>query len=332
MKKYAVDKIYAAKMYNAGNKAHIDVSKTLRSCGYKVLTFKEPITENKWRKKVFWIVSIIVAYIKLWRADEVVFQFPGLVSLSLISKLKKKGIKLILLIHDAESIRGEAKNEAALFNLMDVLISHTPAMEQRLREAGVNMPKIVNLYLFDYYVSSNRLVGTENWRSIVFAGNLQKSLFLLGIPKDACSFPFYLYGKGYESLNPVLKYEGVFQPDDVSNIKGGWGLVWDGSSTETCDTPGVGQYLKYNSSHKISLYLVAGKPLILWKNSALAPFVEENKLGIVVPSIEDAIKIILEMREEEYLDYRGNVLIHRERILSGDFLRSAIVRCERLSL
>jgi hypothetical protein len=31
-----------------------------------------------------------------------------------------------------------------------------------------------------------------------------------------------------------IEYMGTFSPDNVSAIKVGWGLVWDGNSVESC--------------------------------------------------------------------------------------------------
>ena len=56
-------------------------------------------------------------------------------------------------------------------------------------------------------------------------------------------------------------YFGSFLPDELpAALEGGFGLVWDGDSAETCS--GVfGEYLRYNNSHKASLYLASGFPL-----------------------------------------------------------------------
>ncbi|NRO11242.1 Beta-1,6-galactofuranosyltransferase WbbI [Lactobacillus helveticus] len=49
----------------------------------------------------------------------------------------------------------------------------------------------------------------------------------------------------------------------------------------------TGNYLRYNDPHKLSLYLASGIPVIIWKKAAEAKFVEENKVGITVDSLED---------------------------------------------
>ena len=56
-----------------------------------------------------------------------------------------------------------------------------------------------------------------------------------------------------------------------------FGLVWDGTSLDGCNGR-YGEYLKFNNPHKTSLYLSCGIPVIIWKEAALADFVEEHKV------------------------------------------------------
>ena len=53
---------------------------------------------------------------------------------------------------------------------------------------------------------------------------------------------------------PNCTYKGKFSPENISFIEGNWGLVWDGDQLETCHGK-LGEYLRINSSHKISLYI-----------------------------------------------------------------------------
>ena len=62
---------------------------------------------------------------------------------------------------------------------------------------------------------------------------------------------------------PMKPIFGSFLPDELpSALEGSFGLVWDGDSSKTCS--GVfGEYLRYNNSHKASLYLASGFPIIV---------------------------------------------------------------------
>lgn len=328
MRRVAIDKIYGGNSianYNAGNKAHKDVAITLQKCGFELITYKDFGFRNNLCARFVRAISLILLYLRIRNADEILFQFPGFISHWLLLKLKKRGIRFIALIHDVESIRTEKilLQEISVFNQMDIIISHTPAMEQKLRTIGVRT-HIINMFLFDYYTKDSNVypIG-DDWKSIVFAGNLAKSPFLSELSNCFCPLKVYLYGKGWSAsqFDGQFMYEGFFEPEKVSSIKGGWGLVWDGNSVNTCETTAIGRYLRYNASHKISLYLVAGKPLIVWEQSSLAAYVQEHKLGIVVSSIADAFEQISLMPEESYRVYRNNALAYKQKLESGYFLK-----------
>ena len=62
---------------------------------------------------------------------------------------------------------------------------------------------------------------------------------------------FNLYGVGYTgNTNKDIKYYGAFPPEQLPYVmQGAWGLVWDGTSSNTCE--GVfGEYLRINNPHK----------------------------------------------------------------------------------
>lgn len=325
MKKFAIDKVYGSIKYGAGDKAHYDVSRTLKKCGYNIITFIEPNYSYNFLNKIIRYFYIFLLYIKIKNSDEILFQYPGLISSWLLNKLKNRKIRIVLLLHDVESIRtpGSARKEIDIFNLADIIIAHTPAMRNSLIDKGVKS-SIKILYLFDYYTNGEEPYNEKDWRSIVFAGSLSKSRFLKEIDTNNCPLKFYLYGKGFvPNQNNCFSYEGVFSPENISKIKGGWGLVWDGDSIHTCNG-NIGNYLKYNSSHKISLYLVTGKPLIVWEKSSLAEYVKVNKLGIVVTSIEDAISQITKMDKSGYDSFRKCVLTYKTKLNSGYFLQDVI--------
>ena len=73
-----------------------------------------------------------------------------------------------------------------------------------------------------------------------------------------------------------------------------------------------------------SLYLASQKPLIVWNQSALANFVEDNKLGITIDSLEDIEKELLELSEQQMDEIECNVLHFAKKITSGDMLSSIL--------
>ena len=57
-------------------------------------------------------------------------------------------------------------------------------------------------------------------------------------------------------------------------MEGNWGLVWDGNSIDTC-SGNFGEYLRLNAPFKFSLYLAAKRPVVVWRESAMAEYVRK---------------------------------------------------------
>ena len=113
----------------------------------------------------------------------------------------------------------------------------------------------------------------------------------------------------------------------MNNLEGSFGLVWDGTSVDSC-LGLYGGYLKYNNPHKVSLYLTAMLPVIVWSNSAMADFVTKNKLGITVDKLEDISKKIAELTEEEYKEMINNAKNVSNSLKQGKYLSKAIEKLE----
>ena len=97
-----------------------------------------------------------------------------------------------------------------------------------------------------------------------------------------------------------MRYRGKFAPEElIANLDGQFGLVWDANTLDTCGGTD-GNYLRYNNPHKLSLYIAAGVPVIVWKESALAGFVEKNGLGICVNSLMELPEAISKISASDY--------------------------------
>ena len=252
---------------------------------------------------------------------------------------KIKKIKVITLIHDLNELRYEnSEKEIKLFDFAvscsDLLVAHNENMCDYLSAVrGISPQKIVSLGLFDYKASSpDSKISFE--KSISIAGNLDsnKSAYLKVLPD--LGLPVYLYGMNYNNKNSSknIIYEGCFEPECIVNkLCHGFGLVWDGISGSTCDGL-YGKYLQFNNPHKLSMYLTAGLPVIVWKESALCETVLRNGLGIAVSSLYEAVEKIRATTETEYLEMHENCLKISTKLRGGYFLRTALRKClERLA-
>ena len=162
-------------------------------------------------------------------------------------------------------------------------------MKSVLVDKGIAEDKIISLGIFDYLIPNfQEKSGQTKDQPMIVAGNLaqEKAGYLYALPAEPA---YNLYGVGFDESRALENetYFGSFLPDELpAALEGGFGLVWDGDSAETCS--GVfGEYLRYNNSHKASLYLASGFPLVVWKQSTLSHFVLEKGCGIAVESLHD---------------------------------------------
>ena len=330
---------------NAGSKARNDVEAILVSEGYEGLGLR---VEN-WYKMNFFKAqqhkyrATKSVFDQLRAGDELVIQFPIIHHTFFISQLikqaQKRGAKFYLLIHDVETLRHAAGSEVkfrhkvrnyfqekkALMSV-DGIIVHNDIMKKVLVGQGVPADKMVSLEIFDYLIPNfEEKTAHQKDQPIIVAGNLNptKSGYLYNLP----SHPAYnLYGVGYDESRALknIAYFGSFMPDDLpAALEGSFGLVWDGDSSETCQGS-YGNYLRFNNSHKASLYLASGFPVVVWKESALAHFILEKSCGIAVASLHDLEAVLENLTEKEYADLSENARRIGKDLREGYYLRSAL--------
>lgn len=331
---------------NAGNKARDDVESILLADGYQALELKV----DNWYQMSFLQAqqhkskALQAAFDQLQAGDELLMQFPIIHHTFLIGRLmkrlQKKGAKIFLLIHDLETIRHahsrqpwrqKVRNyfqEQQALKLADGLIVHNPVMKQVLVNKGLEADKIVSLEIFDYLIPAfEEQTRPELGQPIMVAGNLipEKSGYLYALPAQPA---YNLYGVGFDEKRAAdnVSYFGSFMPDELPPaLRGSFGLVWDGDRADTCSGT-YGNYLRYNNSHKTSLYLAAGFPVIVWKESALAGFILEKGCGLAVSSLYDLEKVLSELSEEAYEDLLAQARLVGQELRQGHYLKTALIK------
>ena len=306
------------KKVNASSKARIDVEAICKNLGFEVKEVKYKHSNIPPIRAFLKLKSYLKTVKTLEKDTNIFFQYPVILSVhsfSLLRKiLKKKNCKIYFVVHDIESIRygKNIQEDVSYLNLCDAVVLHTEKMRETLQQNGVKVPmKIMNFFPYlsnDDFASEEDMMNLRN--TICFAGNLGKSVFLTELLKKKyqnISWRFYgLQGDLVFDKENRMEYMGKFSPDNVSFIKAGWGLVWDGTSIETCNGL-MGNYLRYNAPHKLSLYLASGMPVIVWKESGLAQEVEKRKVGISISSISEIEKRLENILEEDYKKILENV-------------------------
>ena len=287
--------------------------------------------------------ALAQAFSQLKSGDQLLIQFPMLhhsfFTTRLVRKIQRRGVQVYFIIHDLEALRYANLDtvplkhkirvhlqESSLLKVADGVIAHNPIMKSVLVEKGIPEHKLVSLEIFDYLIPNyQEKDGLSKDQPIIVAGNLaqEKAGYLYQLPARPA---YNLYGVGFDESRALANetYFGSFLPDELpAALEGGFGLVWDGDSAETCS--GVfGEYLRYNNSHKASLYLAAGFPLVVWKQSALSHFVLENGCGIAVESLHDLSQAIEELDDKDYQDLLVHAKSIGQEIRNGNYLTNAL--------
>ena len=330
---------------NAGNKARNDVEEIVKREGYQplLLTVEDWYQMGTVKAQRHKAKALAQAFSQLKSGDQLLIQFPMLhhsfFTTRLVIKIQRRGVQVYFIIHDLEALRYANLDtvplkhkirvhlqESSLLKIADGVIAHNPIMKSVLVDKGIAEDKIVSLGIFDYLIPDfQEKSGQTKDQPIIVAGNLaqEKAGYLYKLPAE----PSYnLYGVGFDENRALLNetYFGSFLPDELPSVlEGGFGLVWDGDSADTCS--GVfGEYLRFNNSHKASLYLASGFPLVVWEQSALSHFVLENGCGIAVESLHDLKNTIENLSDADYQELVANAKRIGKKIRDGFYLTSAL--------
>ena len=330
---------------NAGNKARNDVEEIVKREGYQplLLTVEDWYQMGTVKAQQHKAKALAQAFSQLKSGDQLLIQFPMLhhsfFTTRLVRKIQRRGVQVYFIIHDLEALRYANLDtvplkhkirvhlqESSLLKVADGVIAHNPIMKSVLVEKGIPEHTLVSLEIFDYLIPNyQEKDGLSKGQPIIVAGNLaqEKAGYLYQLPARPA---YNLYGVGFDESRALANetYFGSFLPDELpAALEGGFGLVWDGDSAETCS--GVfGEYLRYNNSHKASLYLAAGFPLVVWKQSALSHFVLENGCGIAVESLHDLSQAIEQLDDKDYQDLVEKTKYIGKKIRDGFFLTNAL--------
>lgn len=330
---------------NAGNKARNDVEEIVKQEGFSplLLTVEDWYKMSTIKAQQHKAQALSQAFSRLKSGDQLLIQFPMLhhsfFTTYLVKRLQARGVKVYFIIHDLEVLRyvnletvplkhkiRVQLQESSLLKFADGLIAHNPIMKSFLVNKGISEQKIVSLGIFDYLIPDfQEKEELSKDQPIIVAGNLaqEKAGYLYKLPANPA---YNLYGVGFDKSRALENeaYFGSFLPDELpAALEGGFGLVWDGDSAETCS--GVfGEYLRYNNSHKASLYLASGFPLVVWKQSALSRFVLENGCGIAVESLHDLKNTIENLSDADYQELVANAKRIGKKIRDGFYLTSAL--------
>ncbi len=325
---------------NAGTKAVEDCKTILLSRGYKDL---EVAFTKKWYLlplNLLKLLATVAFYAVTIRPNSLLFiQYP-LLGINrffgfVVSVLQLKGCKFACIIHDLDSLRSPynskgIQREMSALSVYDAVIAHNPVMRAWLLQQGCK-GLICEIGLFDYLSTANNQASLPS-DTVAFAGNLARGSFLQKLAHLQMPLTVNLYGPGFNAaisaINPRMQWHGSFSTEQiVQEMNGGYGLIWDGESTD--DIEGLtGNYQKFNTPHKTSLYLVAGLPVITSNKAAIAPIVKQQNIGICVNGIGDIPAALAAISTEQYNTLQQNVFKVAASLQTGGHFRAALHQVE----
>lgn len=314
----------------AGTKARRDIETLAERRGMQRIVFLGSNTANRnllARIRLIW--DGLRNWSRLAKAVEpgalVLFQYPhypmksAVLARAMMRRIQRqKQVHFIALVHDLNAARhafgkAAAYSDSVFLRQFDAVICHNERMREYLISQGFEKNRLFPLGVFDYLaddtgVSRERMYSA----SVNIAGNLsrEKSAYIYALISARPRCRLYLYGAGLDAAVSVgpAQYEGSAPADTLpAMLKGSFGLVWDGDSMDTC-TGDFGRYLSINNPHKLSLYLCAGIPVIIWSGAALSAFVAENQIGLCVSSLRELDAALDAVCEDAYSMMRQNAL------------------------
>lgn len=323
---------YDPKVKNAGFKAKYDIEKILEEtypdCKSITITYDDSL-KSQIVGKYYGIRKILRIMSNIRKGDTIVVQHP----LTTQKKILKNAGRKICIIHDLDGLRaGSYEVSSAQIDFIkcfDKIISHNQSMTKVLVDSGIEKEKIVNLELFDYLCkSSKERKNTFNPKNlkVVYSGNLaeDKCPFIYQLDNLEFDFNVNLYGVGLDGKRiknkKKIHEKGCFSPDSPEEIEGDLGLVWDGVVSGFEDENTTKNYNKYNNPHKLSCYIAAGIPVVVWRKAAIAKFVTDNKIGYLIDRIDEIDKLEFSDYDEKF----KNVQKISKRVKEGYYTKRAM--------
>lgn len=330
---------------HAGSKAVNDCEVILKKRGYELNRVFSSNKKNKYLKKCEKVLQLRELF-NIPKKSILVIRHPIYIKplyINILKKLKERNkIILIFLIHDLESVRDIIEHhenyvqiDETMYEIADYIICHNKIMKEYLIDQGVDSSRLISLEIFDYLFVLKERNRNQQKNSVIVAGNLdpRKCGYIYELARANPEIKINLYGGNFDSsiVSENIDYKGSFKPDEVPNvIEGGFGVVWDGTTSQTC-TGNTGEYLKINNPHKTSLYLSSGFPVVVWSQSAISHFVRENNVGICVDSLNDLTEALNNVTETQYKEMLSNVNIVGKKLREGYYLNNALKKVELLN-
>lgn len=265
----------------------------------------------------------------------VVFQHPlfARMSLLLLKMLRfRPSVEIICIVTDIDGLKSGnydlLEKEKKMFATFRYFILHNENMRAWLKSFHP-LASSTLLNRFDFLSNSRNYKRTKS-NTIVFAGNLRKSLFLEKLHpwlEQNPNLHINLYGPHVTEemlISEKVSYKGLHHPHILPGIlEGSFGLIWDG---EEIAAPGgsLGDYMQFISHHKLSLYIVSNLPVIVHEETGSAEFVKRFNIGFTVKSLYEVEEKIKGISNDDYAAMTSNTNKLSGGITTGEGLQKAL--------
>lgn len=239
--------------------------------------------------------------------DIVVFQFHTWNGLKfergLVDRVRAYRGRIVIFIHSLEALMIRSSGfmlaeTVELYNQAEVLIVPSHAMKRFLVDSGIRPDmKFIVQEMWDYTTGISFGGEPAFRKEIHCTGGLEPSL----IQNWDSDVALKLYTSAIIPRRNVF-HMGIYREDEllVEFSKGGFGLEWYHDEQAY-------KYMQYGNSFSLSRYLAAGIPVIVPAGISCQRLIEENHLGLVVDSLDEAVKRLETMEESEYREYARHV-------------------------
>lgn len=319
--------VYHSNSFEHGGIGNKDIESILKREGFQPIRFPSGlfpfITIARYLYMKYWVA-------KIKPGSVVAFQFPLYPRMlqHMIGLLAKKKVNILIILADIDGLKtGDEQlleKEIQLLKEGTHFIVHGNNMEAWLYQQ-IPYPKTSQLGPFDFLTNSIQPARKKGY-SICFAGNLEKSSFLKQL-KNWTSIQFNIYGSGLAEnsfSNSNVIYRGSFPPYSlIEQLIGNYGLIWDGESAYKPEGS-IGHYQQYIYPHKLSLYILAGLPIIAPAHGGSAEFIKETGIGWLINNLEELPDLLGSIDESSYQIVLQNIWRFQESISNGHQLTAAI--------
>ena len=303
--------------------------------GYAAVAFTPEGAADKWWQKAVQYGAAVKdwgkLFFKLHHGDLLLAQYPlypartAPVARLALHLLQWKGAKTAALVHDLDSLRlpGDPSarwSDQELLPCFDRVVVQNGRMADYMAGQGVKEEDLINLQLFDCPADGPMPERTLTMEVCV-AGNLtrKRSRYLHDLPRRKVQW--HLYGDDWKGK--AKRTDIIYHGGKTEELTGAFGLCWAGMSTRVI-TGAQGAYMMLASPRSAGLYLSQGMPLIVWKWAALADFVRENNLGLVVDAIDDIPAALAALSPEDYAGMAANARAWGGKLRRGEMTRAAL--------